>query len=69
LGVGYSSGEHALVQGQGNTMISLNTREFLVDEGLSRDEVGKVIHAHLAEIRYCYESAMLKIRTSRESSL
>jgi TonB family protein len=31
-----------------------------VDEGLTKDEVGEVIHRHLSEVRYCYESAMLR---------
>ena len=31
-----------------------------VDEGLTKDEVGEVIHKHLSEVRYCYESAMIR---------
>jgi hypothetical protein len=56
----YSAGEHAGVQNQGNVFVSLDSADAMVDEGLSKDEVGKVIHAHIAEVRYCYESAMLK---------
>jgi len=48
------------VEGQGQGWLSLNLSEALVDEGLSRDEVGKVIHAKISEIRYCYESSMLR---------
>jgi TonB family protein len=48
------------VEGQGNGWLSLNLSEAMVDEGLSRDEVGKVIHAKISEIRYCYESSMLR---------
>jgi TonB family protein len=31
-----------------------------VEEGLSKDEVGRVIHEHIGEVRYCYESAMIR---------
>jgi TonB family protein len=48
------------VDGQGQGWLSLNLSEAMVDEGLSRDEVGKVIHAKISEIRYCYESSMLR---------
>jgi len=48
------------VEGQGQGWLSLNLSEAMVDEGLSRDEVGKVIHAKISEIRYCYESSMLR---------
>jgi hypothetical protein len=58
--VGYGKGEKAGVQGQGNSFVDLNTPDSIVEEGLSKDEVGKVIHAHLGEVRYCYESAMIK---------
>jgi hypothetical protein len=59
-GVGYGKGEKAGVQGQGNSFVALETGESQVEEGLSRDEVGKVIHSHIAEVRYCYESAMIR---------
>ena len=58
--VGYGKGGQAVVQGQGNSFVALNTPDAMVDEGLSKDEVGKVIHSHLAEVRYCYESAMIR---------
>jgi TonB family protein len=48
------------VEGQGNAWLSLNLTDALVDEGLSRDEVGRVIHSRISEIRYCYESSMLR---------
>ncbi|MBI2711619.1 MAG: AgmX/PglI C-terminal domain-containing protein [Bdellovibrio sp.] len=59
-GVGYGTGEHAGVKGQGGGLVSLNTPDAQVDEGLTKDEVGKVIHAHISEVRYCYESAMVR---------
>lgn len=60
LGAGYGRGSHAKVSGQGRSLISLDTGESDVDEGLTRDQVGRVIHAHMNEIRYCYESAVLR---------
>ena len=62
-GVGYGKGSAASVDGQGSSFVSLDTRESSVEEGLSRDEIGRVIHSHLAEIRYCYESAMIRHAT------
>ncbi len=59
-GVGYGAGEKAGVANQGSGFVGLDTGESLVEEGLSKDEVGRVIHSHLAEVRYCYESAMIK---------
>lgn len=47
------------VQGQGGQFVSMNWSESTVEEGLTKDEVGKVIHAHMSEVRYCYESAMI----------
>lgn len=57
---GYGKGEHAGVSGQGPVSFPSNTQGVDVDEGLTKDEVGRVIHAHIAEIRYCYESEMIK---------
>lgn len=34
--------------------------DLFLEEGLSRDEVGRVIHAHREEIQFCYESSLLK---------
>jgi TonB family protein len=48
------------VDGQGGGWLSLNISDAMIDEGLSQDEVGKVIHAQISEIRYCYESSMLR---------
>lgn len=57
---GYGTGEHAKVTGQGQSFVSLDTSGSLVEEGLTKDEVGRVIHRHLSEVRYCYESSMLR---------
>lgn len=55
----YAKGTRASVSGQGGGVVALDLGQIDVEEGLSREEVGKVIHAHMSEIRYCYESAMI----------
>jgi TonB family protein len=59
-GVGYGRGSHAAVNGQGKSFVSLDTSASDVAEGLTKDQVGRVIHKHMSEIRYCYESAMIR---------
>ncbi len=59
-GVGYGKGQRAGVTGQGKSFVSMDTPGAAVDEGLTKDEVGEVIHRHLSEVRYCYESAMIR---------
>jgi TonB family protein len=59
-GKGYAKGEHAAVKGQGQAFVSMDIAGITVDEGLTKDEVGEVIHRHLSEVRYCYESAMIR---------
>jgi TonB family protein len=61
--VGYGHGEHASIKGQGKgfvPFVQADASGAIVDEGLTREEVGEVIHRHLSEVRYCYESAMLR---------
>lgn len=58
-GVGYGKGEAGKVSGQGQSFVSLDLGHSSVEEGLTKDEVGRVIHSHMSEIRYCYESTML----------
>ena len=60
VGYGTGAGSGAAVAGQGKGFVSLDTQEASVDEGLTKEEVARVIHAHMNEIRYCYESAILK---------
>jgi hypothetical protein len=60
-GVGYSNGTHASVNGQGKGFVSMDIGGGRVEEGLTKDEVGEVIHRHLSEIRYCYESSMIRM--------
>jgi TonB family protein len=57
---GYAKGERAAVKGQGAAFVSMDIAGVAVDEGLTKDEVGEVIHKHLSEVRYCYESAMVR---------
>jgi hypothetical protein len=58
--IGYGQGQKAGLEGQGKAFVSLDPKESTVEEGLSKEEVGNVIHSHVSEIRYCYESAMMK---------
>jgi len=58
--VGYSGGGGAAVEGQGSGMVSLGTEGVGVSEGLTKDEVGKVIREHMADVRYCYEAGLLR---------
>ncbi len=59
-GFGTGNGTQVKGQGQGQFEFALPTRDLTVDEGLTKEEVAKVIHSHLNEIRYCYESAILR---------
>ncbi len=55
LGSAGSSGGTA-----GRNWVDLDSLAATVEEGLTRDEVGQVIHKHMKEIRYCYETAMIR---------
>jgi hypothetical protein len=57
----YGSVKGNLIGNQGHSFVSLEAPEAKVDDGLSQEEVGRVIHSHLSEVRYCYESTLLKI--------
>lgn len=58
-GVGYGAGKSASIAGQGESFVGLDLPSS-VEDGLTKDEVGKVIHSHISEIRYCYEAAMIR---------
>lgn len=58
-GYGTGNGTNVKGQGTGHLEIGLNLKDATVDEGLTKEEVAKVIHSHMNEIRYCYESAIL----------
>jgi TonB family protein len=58
---GYSNGVKGVISaGGGGDGISLGTGEAEVEEGLTKEEVGRVIHRHMKEVRYCYESSMVR---------
>ena len=57
---GYGQGVRAGFSGQGKSLVSLETEGAAVEDGLTKDEVGAVIHKHMSEVRYCYESAMIR---------
>jgi TonB family protein len=59
-GVGYGKGDRVGVSGQGDSFVAMDTGGSTVEEGLTKDEVGEVIHRHMSEVRYCYESAMVR---------
>jgi TonB family protein len=59
--IGYSDGVKGVaMSGTGGSKIAFGTMDAEVEEGLTKDEVGKVIHAHMKEVRYCYESSMVR---------
>ena len=43
-----------------NNWVNLDTLTATVEQGLTKDEVGEVIHRHMKEVRYCYETAMIR---------
>ena len=47
--------------GNSKDWVNLDTLAATVQEGLTKDEVGEVIHRHMKEIRYCYETAMMRV--------
>lgn len=59
-GAGYGRGSYSKVSGQGKSFVSMDTGASDVEDGLTRDQVGKVIHSHWNEVRYCHEAAALR---------
>lgn len=60
--VGYGKGTNTSLDTQGKGHIPYVAEDkgnLKVDEGLTKDEVGEIIHQHLSEIRYCYESSLI----------
>jgi TonB family protein len=57
---GYSQGSAAAVAGQGHSLVSVGQEMVNVSEGLTKDEVGKVIREHMNEVRYCYDAALVR---------
>lgn len=56
----YGTGRGAAVAGQGSSQLGISPEGAGVSEGLTKDEVGLVIRKHLDEVRYCYESALVR---------
>jgi TonB family protein len=48
------------VNGQGQSLLAVIPKNMEIEEGLTKEEVGKVVRTHLGEVRYCYESAMVR---------
>jgi TonB family protein len=44
----------------GGSYVSLGKEGYRVEEGLTKEEVGTVIHNHMGEVRYCHEAALLE---------
>jgi len=59
-GKGYGKNAAGGVEGQGGSFVGMDLGGVSVEEGLSKDEVGEVIHKHMSEVRYCYESALIR---------
>ena len=62
-GTGYAQGSAngtVGTGGSGGSFVALGGNGYRVDEGLTREEVGSVIHSHMGEVRYCHESALLQ---------
>jgi hypothetical protein len=62
-GTGYAEGSASGAVGtggSGGSFVQMGGNGYRVDEGLTRDEVGSVIHSHMGEIRYCHEAALLQ---------
>ncbi|MBS1962468.1 MAG: AgmX/PglI C-terminal domain-containing protein [Bdellovibrionales bacterium] len=59
-GAGYGRGSNSKVSGQGRSFVSMDTGASDVEEGLTSDQVARVINSHMNEVRYCYESATLR---------
>ena len=68
--MGYGKGAvDGVMSGTGGTNIVLGVQDAEVDEGLTRDEVGKVIHSHMREVRGCYEASMLRQKVEGQVAL
>jgi TonB family protein len=59
--IGYGKGVDKVGSlGGGGSGITLGEGDAEVEEGLTKEEVGRVIHQHMKEVRYCYESSMVR---------
>jgi outer membrane biosynthesis protein TonB len=58
-GASYASGERAVVGSGKATFVPVDSGGVSVEQGLTQEEVGAVIYSHLAEVRYCHDTAVL----------
>jgi outer membrane biosynthesis protein TonB len=56
----YGKAEVAAIAGQGNFQLAIDPGSIAVADGLDKEEVGKAIRQHVSEIRYCYETALVR---------
>lgn len=56
----YRGGAASSTAGGGTGLAAISYESIGVSEGLTKDEVGKVIREHVGEIRYCYEAALAR---------
>jgi hypothetical protein len=59
-GAGYGRGSNSKVSGQGRSFVSMDTGASDVEDGLTSDQINRVVAKHMNEVRYCYESATLR---------
>ena len=59
-GAGYGRGSNSKVSGQGRSFVSMDTGASDVEDGLTADQVARVINSHMKEVRYCFDSATLR---------
>lgn len=57
---GKYSGGTATVAGQGKGVISVPAADTDVSVGLTKDQVGQTIRKYMADVRYCYEAALIR---------
>jgi TonB family protein len=54
----YGNGPQVAIGNSPPTFVPVDSGNIVVEEGLTKEEVGAVIHAHMNEIRFCHEDAM-----------
>lgn len=59
-GAGYGRGSNSKVSGRGRSFVSMDTGASDVEEGLTPDQINRVINSHWNEVRYCHDSATLR---------
>lgn len=57
---GYQGSDSISIGGQGGGQLAFDPNTMEIADGLDKDQVGKAIRAHVGEIRYCYETALVR---------